>query len=62
MHVQSTVEKQRERISKLQQVVWDLENVRLKLTDIKCSTSVLQAVEVALDKAQQELNDISTLM
>lgn len=54
--------KQREQISLVQRAVWDLEKARGYLINAKCSTSVLQAVESALDKAQQELNEISTLM
>lgn len=54
--------KQRDQISLMQQAVWDLQKARAYLVNAKSSTSVLQAVDIALEKAEQELNEISTLM
>ena len=55
-------QKQRDQISKVQNAVWKLEQARDLLLESKCSTSVLQAATTALDKAEQELTELSTLM
>jgi hypothetical protein len=62
MNSQDYTQKQRDQIHHLQNAVWDLDRARDHLVDAGCSTSVLQALDTALDKAQQELNDVSTLM
>ncbi len=62
MNAQNPTQKQREQISLVQQAVWKLEQAQSLLAESKCSTSVLQAVEAALDKTEQELNELSTLM
>lgn len=62
MAAQNPTQKQREQISLVQNAVWDLHRARDLLVQSKCSTSVLQAVEAALDKTEQELNELSTLM
>jgi len=62
MHTKDYTQKQRDQISSLQQAIWALENAAHLITISKCSTSVLQAVDAALEKANAELNDISTLM
>ena len=62
MNARDYTQKQRDQIHYLQNAVWDLEKARENLVKADGSTSVLQAVDVALEKANAELNDASTLM
>lgn len=62
MNAQDYTQKQRDQIHLLQNAVWDLDRARDRLVDAGCSTSTLNAVDAALEKANSELNDISTLM